>query len=171
MSDIRPDHLLERAREALPQAAGAPRQATLRRGVSDAYYALFHQLTDAIARQALRGVESAPVQRYRRTLPHADLKLVSAAVASGTGRVTPAALSNEAKRDPVVRAVAQAVTDLQEERHRADYDHAEVFDARRLSDAIQRAATAVAEIDQSRTQPAMSANLALLALGTHWSRT
>lgn len=171
MPDINPQHLLGRAQEALPQAPGAPRQAVLRRGVSDAYCALFHHLTDAVARQALAGIPASTVQPYRRTLAHADLKFVSNAIVSPKAKIAPTVLASHARADASVRSVAQAFVDLQEERHRADYDHADVFDARRLADAIASAASAITDIDQARTQAPMRSYLGLLALGSSWVRS
>ena len=74
MPDISVQHLLNRAEQSQPSRAGAPRQADLRRGFSDAYYALFHRLTQAVAQQALRKVDPAAVQRFRRTLSHSTIK-------------------------------------------------------------------------------------------------
>lgn len=170
MPEIQVQHLLDRAQGSMPQGPGAPRQATLRRGVSDAYYALFHHLTDAVARHAVRNVESTAVRAYRRTISHAAIKGVSQAVASPKSQSGPVSLANAAKASADARSVAQAFVDLQQERHTADYDHDEVFDARRLQVAIRTAEQAIAEVDRLRTDPALCAYMSLLALTSNWSK-
>lgn len=169
MPDILVRHLLDRARESLPQGPGAPRQATLRRGTSDAYFALFHHLTDAVARQVLRHVDPTAVRAFRRTVSHAALKRVSESIAHPKKRARPAPLGNPAQADADVRALAQIVVDLQQERHSADYDHEEVFDARRLREAVHMAETAVNEIDRLRPTPSFCAFVGLIALKSDWS--
>lgn len=50
MAVINPDHLLDQARVlARVPAAGAPRQADLRRAISSCYYAVFHHTLTAAA--------------------------------------------------------------------------------------------------------------------------
>lgn len=73
MTRINVDHLLESVEHRVPGGRGAPRQVDLRRGISDAYYALFHELTYHVAQQVLRGTSSYVVERYRRTLKHGQL--------------------------------------------------------------------------------------------------
>lgn len=125
MAVINPDHLLDQARSlAKAPAAGAPRQADLRRAISSCYYAVFHHtLTEvadlfvgntkrsspeyalayrAVGHQALRqlciDLQKAPLPaKYR---PHAP--------AAGYGTD--------------FRAYAAGVVGLQQDRHSADYD-------------------------------------------------
>ena len=64
-----------------------------------------------------------------------------------------------------VRSVAQSFVDLQEERHAADYDHQDTFDAKRLRVAIATSNKAVTALEALRNDPAMCAFISLLALG------
>ena len=75
-------------------------------------------------------------------------------------------LSTKATASPTVRSVAHAFADLQEQRHLADYDHTESFDARRLAEALETAKRAINAIDSNINDPAMCAFLSLLALRT-----
>lgn len=170
MSDIRSADLIALATGAMPGGPGAPRQVDLRRGVSHAYYAFFHDITDAVARQIL-SAQGVDVRRiYRRSLTHAALKRVSAGIASGDIGPLQEELARVAAPNASVRRVAQAFVDLQEERHRADYDHGDVFDARRLGDAIEVARTAMTTLSAERTTPPMAALLSLYALQSSWTR-
>lgn len=152
----------------MPTGPGKPRQADLRRGVSDAYYAAFHALTQATARQALRNVDADAVRQYRRTLGHGQMRSVCEKVTRGQG-LAPAALSNQASADPTARWISQSFVALQEERHAADYDHNEVFDATPLSVAIVRAEDMIRRLDDHKNEPGTSVLLALLALRSSWS--
>lgn len=166
MPDIRVDHLLERARASQPVARGAPRQADLRRGVSDAYYALFHAVTEAVAHQILDGTDEAAKRQFRRTLRHARLAEVSRSVARGRS-AGPAALSNTACSDSDARLVASTFDALRVEREAADYDHTERFTALRLADAIHRAEVALEAL--RRGGPGIASYLSLLAPKSDWT--
>ena len=50
---IQPDGLLDHARALAESGPGRPPDADLRRGVSAAYYAVFHDLTDRAARHLI----------------------------------------------------------------------------------------------------------------------
>lgn len=168
MPDISVQHLLNRAEKSQPSRAGAPRQADLRRGVSDAYYALFHRLTQAVAQQALRKVDPAAVQRFRRTPSHSTIKATCQKLPSGKG-LHPQPLSNQAMKSQAVRSVAQAFVDLQEQRHSADYDHADAFDAKRLAEALETSKRAIKAIGSNKSDAATCAFLSLLALKSDWA--
>ena len=58
-----PDHLLEQARLLANLDKKRPRQASLRRAVSTAYYALFHLLTDAAVRNWKKARQRALLAR------------------------------------------------------------------------------------------------------------
>lgn len=99
-----------------------PKQASLRRAVSTAYYALFHLLIeDATSRWS--GHKHSRLG-FARAFEHANMDRASRAFQKpswrgfdGSNVVIPADL----------RAVARAFVRLQEERHRADYNYAARF--------------------------------------------
>ena len=57
-----PEHLFDQADElATPPATGAPRQSSLRRAISTAYYALFHAILTDVADQLVgKGQRDTP---------------------------------------------------------------------------------------------------------------
>lgn len=125
MPVLNPDHLLEQAdRLTAPPGGGAPRQADLRRAISNAYYAIFHPVvTEAADDFAGRTQRQTP--RYAlvyRSIDHrAVLKLCQDVI-------KPTLPTKYSKYEPTggfgadLIALANAVIDLQEKRHLADYD-------------------------------------------------
>jgi hypothetical protein len=108
------EHLLDQALYlALSPRPGAPRQADLRRAISTAYYALFHfALTAAtnltLGKSARRTTPDLYVRAYR-TVEHAELKKRSREIRG-------------ARTNTSIAAFAEAIVELQEARHGADYD-------------------------------------------------
>jgi hypothetical protein len=69
--------LLEQARHLATREHRRPKQASLRRAVSAAYYALFHLLTDESTRSLIsgNGADRHELrQALRRSFVHADMK-------------------------------------------------------------------------------------------------
>jgi len=112
-----------------------PRQAHLRRAVSTAYYALFHEMAGSCADSLVGG--SGPNQTLRawaqayRALNHGNAKKACLAVASD-----PAYPSG-------IRAVASTFPGLQEARHVADYDPLHRLTRAATLVELERAETAV----------------------------
>src|SRR5579863_4007092 len=67
------DDLLEQARHLANREPKRPRQASLRRAVSAAYYALFHLLTTETAKNWKRASDRA---RIARIFDHAQMRAV-----------------------------------------------------------------------------------------------
>jgi hypothetical protein len=102
-------------------------EANVRRAVSSAYYALFHLLVrDAI----LNWKHADHRSRLARTFDHKRMKDASTAILKEIGKVR---IPQNADPDPQqallsrLSTVAQASVDLQQARHRADYDIEEPF--------------------------------------------
>src|ERR1044071_2961633 len=124
MPVLNPEHLLEQAdRIIAPPGGGAPRQADLRRAISNAYYAIFHAVVTEAA--------DAFIGRTRRQTPAYGL-----VYRSGEHRSLLRLCEDVAKPKLPERyltyeptggfgsdlvAFATAVVDLQEKRHLADY--------------------------------------------------
>lgn len=121
MSAISPRDLLAQARDLATRDPLKPKQASLRRAVSTAYYALFHLLVTAASQSLGRG--SAPLSRLlARAFDHSEMEKACGTFAAGgampqavTGAYGPIVVP------PELRRVAQAFRDLQEARHDADY--------------------------------------------------
>lgn len=142
------DDLLEQASGLVRGGRlGRPRQADLRRGVSSAYYALFHTIVDGAIASAVRG-SGAPVDaRLRRTITHSAVKTSAGWFASGKQppRVIADMLGGPVC-DPTLTQVCTSVLDLQEERHRADYDLASSFRRAEAERLVSDAKGAVAQM-------------------------
>jgi hypothetical protein len=156
------DDLLQQARALFDseQGPGRPKQATLRRAVSTAYYALFHLLVnEATGRMPLRGN-----LRYRRAVGrafnHGEMKKTSEGFAGG--RPSPA-LGPVVIPQELVN-VAQAFVDLQEERHRADYDLNHRFTKTSTQVRLQQAEAAFVDWESVSDQDSAVLFLTLLPL-------
>jgi uncharacterized protein (UPF0332 family) len=123
--------LLKQARQLLSLDPGKPRQASLKRAVSTAYYALFHLLIkDGAA--SLLSTRSPFYSFLSRSFTHADMKAAAAHFRSAlsidvdTGK-PPSPLSKKKSTAVIAipqefRDVAEALVHLQQSRHSADYD-------------------------------------------------
>ncbi len=122
---IEPRHLLDLARRLIGPAPGAI-EADLRRGISTAYYALFHLLI----KEAMTSFVTDPSFRPRvaRALQHGPMKSVcekyNPARPNGAGQfVTQQSHGFPAQIiAPDVRQIAAAFIALHEAREQADYD-------------------------------------------------
>ncbi len=119
------DHLLEHAdRLIAPPGRGAPRQADLRRAISNAYYGVFHAVvTEAVDHFVGRTQRQTPIYGLvYRSIEHKSLRGLCEDVKKET---LPKKYS---KYEPTggfgqdLIALAAAVVDLQERRYLADYD-------------------------------------------------
>lgn len=112
------DDLLEQAEFLVDRDPINPKQASLRRAVSTAYYALFHLLID-------EAVGNWSVARHRgvlaRTFDHGKMKSVCEALVTSfyKGGSPPAGVQ--------LKNVARTFGTLQQQRHIADYDNGFVW--------------------------------------------
>jgi uncharacterized protein (UPF0332 family) len=108
-----------------------PEQAWLRRSVSTSYYALFHLLVgDAV--QCWNGSMAARV-RLERAFGHDNMYKVSQAVSKGSWR----GWSDPSPPVPAeLKSVAEAFVNLQQARHRADYDNTKIWTQTEVSDEL-----------------------------------
>ena len=125
MSILNPDYLLEQA-EALIEApvAGPPRQVNLRRGVSTAYYAVFHFILTVAADEFI-GVTKRHNAHYSlvyRSVDHRTLRELceEAIKTSPKEKYIKYIPANGLGKN--VQAFAAATLELQKKRHSADYD-------------------------------------------------
>jgi len=137
------EDLLRQAESLVRREPRRPRQASLRRAISTAYYALFHLLIEDASRMLIRGRGAEPTRRLvSRAFVHSEMNRASRAFAGGT---LPRLVDTAAGGVPMpkqLRHVAQAFVDLQQARHEADYDLTRSFsraDARALVDRTRQA--------------------------------
>lgn len=152
---INPDGLITHARRLAGQGRGRRPEADLRRGVSAAYYAVFHDLTDRAARHLIGSAPDSARNALRRSWTHGELAGVAALVIDRAKALAgnPAAplTSEMAKGGPlfdIAASDADLVTalrlfsELQQKRHQADYDHDVRYEKLTLLDACRNADTA-----------------------------
>jgi hypothetical protein len=88
---INPARLLDAARElAASDRLGRPKTVWLRRAVSTAYYALFHFLTQELAKHLLPSGAAADQLRMTRSVGHDQLKDVCGWIRSSQTNLGPA---------------------------------------------------------------------------------
>lgn len=135
MAILNPDHLFDQADKLVaPPPAGPPRQVDLRRAISSAYYGLFHFTLASLADEFV-GVTQRATARYvlvYRGVDHRTLKEICFEVQKPNPpqRYAPYFPANGFGAN--IQAFATAAIDLQEKRHRADYNPEPRF---RTSDA------------------------------------
>ncbi len=114
--------LLAQAKHLLRKEPRRPKQASLRRAISTAYYALFHLLVHESAKRLISGAAHARLRALTsRAFEHGTMRQASRAFASGglpphLQPLLPHGIS------PEIRKIAEAFISLQEARHGADYD-------------------------------------------------
>ncbi|MCX7049799.1 MAG: hypothetical protein NTX50_30495 [Candidatus Sumerlaeota bacterium] len=116
------DDLLEQADHLARRERRRPKQASLRRAVSTAYYSLFHLLVEKASSMLVRGKENRILRDLvRRAFDHREMVTISRAFGQAN---LPAQIQSiaGARIDVNLQFVADAFVDLQEARHRADYD-------------------------------------------------
>ena len=112
--------LLEQAQHLARRERKRPRQASLRRAVSAAYYALFHRLVAAACAELLPGVTPTTRALLARSFDHGEMMRACRPLVGGTlpaGIVVP-----DGPPSPELRQIAEAFVELQQARHSADYD-------------------------------------------------
>jgi hypothetical protein len=103
---------------------GAPRSVDLRRAISTAYYALFHELVieatnELVDKNAVKDGGSSLATRW---FEHKDIRELADAVA-GRGAKHRNVVEVLGRPDPHLVRVAESFVSLQTARHRADYDY------------------------------------------------
>lgn len=173
---IQPDGLLAHARALAGSGPGRPSNADLRRGISAAYYAVFHDLTDRAARHLIGSAPESARNKIRRSWSHGELSAVAAIIVDRAPTIAAnptAPLEKEARAGgPLVDLAAadadlvealRLFTELQAARHRADYDHDARFDKLTLLTACRDATTARTLLT-SASIPSREALFALLTV-------
>jgi uncharacterized protein (UPF0332 family) len=159
-----PHDLLRQAARALARLEPKkPKQASLRRAVSAAYYSLFHLLTDEASRLLVSGSARHELrQTLRRAFDHGEMKGAARAFVGGTilrpllpvlkGRIV----------QPELKRVAQAFVELQDQRHEADYDHMVAFNREETLGVVSQAERAFR--DWKHVRGSVQADVFLTAL-------
>ncbi len=157
--------LLEQAKHLANREPRRPRQASLRRAVSTAYYALFHLLVDEVTTML---VPDPKLRRLvGRALVHDEMKQASVSFKSSglpphveavCGTVVP----------PALKLVAEVFVELQEARHEADYKLDRTFTRGNAQYLVSRANQAFQAWSDVRAEPIAKVYLASLLLWKRW---
>jgi uncharacterized protein (UPF0332 family) len=162
--------LLEQARFLAAREMTKPRQASLRRAASAAYYSVFHLLIDDATRLLAPGNPAGLRKLVRRSFTHADMKTVCKQFGSGS-KAPPTATASliNAPIENEIITVAQIFVQLQEQRHQADYDVTASFTRFAALQIVQSAAQASRAWSKARSRPNARVFLAALLLQRQWN--
>jgi len=149
---IDPDGLLRHAEQLADTGRGRPTDADLRRGISAAYYAVFHDLTGHAASHLVGSCPLEIQNEIRRSWTHGEISQLAEYVvdrAEVLQRSPDAALLRQLEAlGPLLDVVAkdaamvdslQLFNDMHERRHAADYDHGKAFVKLHLIQACRNA--------------------------------
>ena len=134
------DDLLEQAKflSRREVGRGRPKQASLRRAASTAYYAVFHLLATEAAFQAGPGSPAGIRDRIQRALAHDTMKQAASAFRSNNLPQHVRVIASDPLPIEIVDIAGLFVL-LQEARHKADYDLTEQFDRTRVQGLVNNA--------------------------------
>jgi len=156
--------LLEQAEHLARRERRRPKQASLRRAVSAAYYSLFHLLIYEFTIQVIRDPDLRP--RFSRAFEHGEMKQTSQVFGRpNLSRDQLEKLAGGLTIPPDVQQVAQAFVTLQDARHDADYDLDKTFTAADVRALISKAQQAFQAWQSVRKDPAAKMYLAAMLLG------
>lgn len=143
-----PSDLLAQARRLATMDKGKPKQANLRRAVSTAYYALFHFLgEEAVTMLVGASPSSQPLaQLARRALVHGKMNALCQEFTKPTPKselLKPFWNTLGIPNAAGILNIAETFSDLQQERHDADYNLARIFTKAEAVQACVRAEQAL----------------------------
>jgi hypothetical protein len=167
---INPDKLVDAASDlaAHQPGPGRPRHTLLRQAVSTAYYAVFHVLCVETAHTLLPNGTDDQCLSLVRAFSHRDTKDCCAWIARRAGKipkpVRPLVDALGQPQSPYLH-VSDAFCDLQEARHRADYDHFAMFSKATVLAHVQDARRCLSDV-RGAPDPDRQAFAALVALRT-----
>jgi hypothetical protein len=151
---IKPDELIDIARSLVPPKAspGRPRTAHLRRGVSIAYYALFHEFVEQATVELCGDSPAHAIQRRlaSRWFAHTDMLALADAAAGAGGGVGRAIAGVLDGPHADLTSVVRSFRSLQEARHQADYVHDYDLSRPNAMLLVDEAADAIARVRRLR---------------------
>lgn len=167
---INPHSLLEVSRDLTVLDKRRPRQASLRRAISSAYYALFHLLIQDATEQLIGGGSAAVGKAVRATaarwFTHQKMEEICTQF---QGSAVPRRLRDRlppgATISPALQNVARIFVELQRARHTADYDPIPRYRRQEASSLVERAAEAFEDWQGASGDPLRGAFLLLLLTG------
>lgn len=164
-----PADLLEQARHLAKKDPNRPKQASLRRAISTAYYALFHLLTSEAARLFAKDKKLSHL--LLRTYGHGEMYDVSSAFSRGEWPRVYDSVKSEFSIPDALKQVAQTFADLQQARHTADYDLTVRYSRSDTFDLVERAEKAFRDWQAIRNDDLARIYLGCFLLWKQWDRT
>lgn len=161
--------LLDQAEHLAHLDERRPKQANLRRATSSAYYALFHLLVrDAIDRLGPRRPLGLDL-RIGRAFTHGDMKQVCRSIMDRRPSqilvdLVPAGFSGD------LEFVARCFVELQEARHKADYDIASTQSRTETLELVRQVRDAFAAWETMRNLDEANVFLAALLFAGRWAK-
>ncbi len=150
---------LSQAQNLLEGGIGRPKQADLRRAISNCYYAVFHTLTEESAKLIVSGSAREHFRQYvRRGYQHSHMRQVCnrfrllATDQTQANSVVALMPLNLSQLTPELRSIALGFIELQADRHSADYDHTLIFgkeEARDIHSIAYHLCTSIRNLDKS----------------------
>lgn len=163
------NELLAQAKMLAANEPRRPKQASLRRAISAAYYALFHLLIDDASRVMCASQPPGLRALLRRAFTHADMKKVCEQFRQASPpKKLQGLLSPHLSPDLV--AVARAFVDLQQARHSADYDVSKDFTRAGVLSLIKEAERAFLAWNANRNTPDARVFLTALLVNERWHK-
>lgn len=155
--------LLEQARHLCGREPRRPRQASLRRAVSAAYYAAFHLLVDDGARILASGTGDANIRAMlTRCFTHEEMKSVCQEIANARWPHRAQSHAGALTIPQELQDIAGTFVQLQQYRHRADYDTVQSYKRSQVSDYLDATESLFEDWRRVRSQPAAKMFLAIL---------
>jgi uncharacterized protein (UPF0332 family) len=168
------DVLLAQSNYLLRREPRRPKQASLRRAVSAAYYALFHLLIHEASRVFVRDDDT--IGMIARSYGHGDMLDVSRKFANGElpKKLHPLlATFNKVGRQPVVdrlKSVSKTFVRLQEARHEADYNLRKKFTRNEAEDLVDLTERAFSDWKQIRNDDLARIYLSCFLVSKSWDK-
>lgn len=169
-AELLPEHLLEQARHLARRERTRPRQASLRRAISTAYYALFHFLIREAVRQIGPNLDEGNDNRVYRWFDHGTMYRVARAFSEEVVRIPNSKEVLISGNSRSIRFIALTFAQLQELRHAADYDPGASFQREDVMEKIDRIGTAFLLWPTVRRSPESGTLLISLLLWEKWGR-
>ncbi|MBL8898078.1 MAG: hypothetical protein JNM84_10650 [Planctomycetes bacterium] len=154
--------LLEQALHLARRERRRPKQVSLRRSVSAAYYALFHFLVERACDLLVSPSRRPRLHAYLgRAFHHETMAQVCRSFASS--RPAPSwRMASEGSDGALLVEIGRAFVDLQQVRHEADYDRGRSFVRQEAIDAAYLAEQAMRHFERVQGTPEGDAFLAAL---------
>jgi len=163
------DDLLSQARILVTLDKTRPKQASLRRAVSTAYYALFHLMLGACIQRFSPTQPAALGPRIARALAHAEMKEVCLPISRSAPGAIFATLVPSGPSIELTRLAAAFIL-LQEARHLADYDLAAAYSRAEVSMLIDRTEQAFTDWKLIQASEEASVFLSALLFARRWAK-